>query len=121
LNEFGNVLTKLVVIAKEKVLISMYSLGLLIVDLETARRRLLEVFEVPDGKRTNGFRTPPILAACRNPHLDLFAADTGGLSSSLPTPRNRSQGINSPLYAWAAETLQAFYRHSRKWGSCSVN
>jgi hypothetical protein len=49
LNEFGNVLTKLVVIAREKVLISMYSLGLLIVDLETARRRLLEVFEVPDG------------------------------------------------------------------------
>ena len=38
----------------------MYSLGLLIVELETARRRLLEVFEVPDGKRTNGFRTPPI-------------------------------------------------------------
>jgi hypothetical protein len=38
----------------------MYSLGLLIVELETSRRRLLEVFEVPDGKRTNGFRTPPI-------------------------------------------------------------
>ena len=27
----------------------MYSLGLLIVDLETARRRLLYVFEVPEG------------------------------------------------------------------------
>jgi hypothetical protein len=27
----------------------MYSLGLLIVDLETARRRVLYVFEVPDG------------------------------------------------------------------------
>ena len=26
----------------------MYSLGLLIVELETSRRRLLEVFEVPD-------------------------------------------------------------------------
>jgi len=39
----------------------MYSLGLLIVELEVSRRRLLEVFEVPDGKRTNGFRTPPIL------------------------------------------------------------
>jgi hypothetical protein len=39
----------------------MYSLGLLIVELETSRRRrLVEVFEVPDGKRTNGFRTPPI-------------------------------------------------------------
>jgi hypothetical protein len=38
----------------------MYSLGLLIVELEISRRRLLEVFEVPDGKRTNGFRTPPI-------------------------------------------------------------
>ena len=38
----------------------MYSLGLLIVELEISRRRLLEVFEVPDGKRTNGFRAPPI-------------------------------------------------------------
>ena len=38
----------------------MYSLGLLIVELETSRRRLLEVFEVPDGKRTNGLKTPPI-------------------------------------------------------------
>ena len=38
----------------------MYSLGLLIVELETSRRRLLEVFEVPDGKRTNGFGTLPI-------------------------------------------------------------
>jgi hypothetical protein len=28
----------------------MYSLGLLIVELETARRRLLSAFEVPDGK-----------------------------------------------------------------------
>ena len=60
MNEFGNVLTKLAVIAKEKGFNIMYSLGLLIVDLETARRGLLEVFEVPDGKRTNGFRTPPI-------------------------------------------------------------
>ena len=38
----------------------MYSLGLLIVELETSRRRLVEVFEVPDGKRTNGCRTPLI-------------------------------------------------------------
>jgi hypothetical protein len=32
----------------------MYSLGLLIVDLETARRRLLYVFEVPEGTPTGG-------------------------------------------------------------------
>jgi hypothetical protein len=34
----------------------MYSLGLLIVELETARRRLLHVFEVPDGTPTIGLR-----------------------------------------------------------------
>jgi hypothetical protein len=50
------------------------------VELEISRRRLLEVFEVPDGKRTNGFRTPPIsdgpksiglLTRLQPPHLDL--------------------------------------------------
>ena len=35
----------------------MYSLGLLIVELETARRRLLYVFEVADGTATSGRRT----------------------------------------------------------------
>jgi hypothetical protein len=34
----------------------MYSLGLLIVELETARRRLLYVFGVPDGTPTSGLR-----------------------------------------------------------------
>jgi hypothetical protein len=62
----------------------MYSLGLLIVELETSRRRLLEVFEVPDGKRTNGLKTPPIpdgpqsiglLTRLKTP-LDLFAAES---------------------------------------------
>jgi len=38
----------------------MYSLGLLIVELETARRRLLYVFEVPDGTPTSGLGTQPI-------------------------------------------------------------
>ena len=38
----------------------MYSLGLLIVELETARRRLLYVFEVPDGTPTRGLGTLPI-------------------------------------------------------------
>ena len=47
-------------IAKAELFNFMYSLGLLIVDLETARRRLLDVFEVPDGARTSGLRTRPI-------------------------------------------------------------
>ena len=34
----------------------MYSLGLLIVELETARRRLLYFFEVPDAKPTSELR-----------------------------------------------------------------
>jgi hypothetical protein len=38
----------------------MYSLGLLIVELETARRRLLDVFEEPDGTQTSGLGTQPI-------------------------------------------------------------
>jgi hypothetical protein len=38
----------------------MYSLGLLAVELETARRRLLYVFEVPDGTPTSGLGTQPI-------------------------------------------------------------
>ena len=38
----------------------MYSLGLLIVELESARRRLLYVFEVPNGTPTSGLDTQPI-------------------------------------------------------------
>jgi hypothetical protein len=38
----------------------IYSLGLLIVELETARRRLEYVFEVPDGTPTSGLIAPPI-------------------------------------------------------------
>ena len=40
----------------------MYSLGLLIAELETARarRRLRYVFEVPDGTPTSGLGTQPI-------------------------------------------------------------
>jgi hypothetical protein len=38
----------------------MYPLGLLIVELETARRRLRYVFEVPDGTPTSGLRTQGI-------------------------------------------------------------
>jgi hypothetical protein len=34
----------------------MYSLGFLIVELESARRRLLDVFEVPDAKPTKELR-----------------------------------------------------------------
>ena len=108
----------------------MYSLGLLIVDLETARRGLLEVFEVPDGKRTNGFRTPPIpdgprsiglLPRVKTPIWIFSPQIPAGFLRLSQSPRNRSQGINSPLYAWAAETLQTFYRHLQKWGSRSVN
>src|SRR5260221_5233996 len=77
----------------------MYSVGLLIVERETARRRLLYVFEIPDGTLTNGFRTQPIpdgphsiglLTRLKTPsHLP--RADTGGASSSLPTAKNRTQ------------------------------
>src|SRR5580704_1377333 len=37
----------------------MYSLGFLIVELETARRRLLYVFGAPDGTPTSGLCTQP--------------------------------------------------------------
>ena len=47
-------------IAKGEIFNIMYSLGLLIVELETARRRLLDVFEVPDGTPTSGLRTQAI-------------------------------------------------------------
>jgi hypothetical protein len=64
----------------------MYSLGQLIVDLETARRRILYVFEVPDGTATSGLRTRPIpdgphpiglLTRLKTP-WDLPRADTAG-------------------------------------------
>jgi hypothetical protein len=35
---------------------TMYSLGFLIVELESARRRLLYVFEMSDAKQTKGLR-----------------------------------------------------------------
>ncbi len=38
----------------------MYSLGWLIVELETARRKLRYVFEVPDGTPKSGLRTQAI-------------------------------------------------------------
>jgi hypothetical protein len=33
-----------------------------------------------------------------------------------PNPKEQSQGINSPLYAWAAETLQSFLPQLAKMG-----
>ena len=60
MSESGSVLTKLEGIAKAERINIMYSLGLLIVELETARRRLLYVFEVPDGTPTSGLRTQAI-------------------------------------------------------------
>jgi hypothetical protein len=39
----------------------MYSIGLLIVELETAKRRLLKVLEVPNGTSTDGLRTHRVL------------------------------------------------------------
>src|SRR5260221_13452255 len=77
----------------------MYSVGLLIVERETARRRLLYVFEIPDGTLTNGFRTQPIpdgphsiglLTRLKTPsHLPL--ADTGGRLLILLNLRNRTK------------------------------
>src|SRR6266478_8764952 len=64
----------------------MYSVGWLIVEREISRSRLLQVFEVPAGKRTNGFRTPPIsdgpqsigLSTRLKTRSDLSAADAAG-------------------------------------------
>jgi len=93
----------------------MYSLGLLIVELETSRRRLLEVFEVPDGKRTNGCRTPPIpdgpqsiglLPRLQNPPFGPCRYRRTFFVSF--NAKEQRQGINSLLYAWVAETLQSF-------------
>jgi hypothetical protein len=39
---------------------TMYSLGFLIVELETARRRLLYVFGAPDGTPTSGLGAQPV-------------------------------------------------------------
>src|SRR5260221_1689029 len=82
----------------------MYSVGLLIVERETARRRLLYVFEIPDGTLTNGFRTQPIpdgphsiglLTRLKTPsHLP--RADTGGLFFSPPTPKNQTKPWRMP-------------------------
>ncbi len=86
----------------------MYSVGLLIVERETARRRLFYVFEIPDGTLTNGFRTQPIpdgphsiglLTRLKTPS-PLPRADTGGLSSSLQTPRNRAKPWRMPRDLW---------------------
>jgi hypothetical protein len=38
----------------------MYSLGFLIVELETARRRLLYALGAPDGTPTSGLGTQPV-------------------------------------------------------------
>jgi hypothetical protein len=49
------------VIAKKREIFNiMYSLGFLIVELETARRRLLYVFGAPDGTPTSGLGTQPV-------------------------------------------------------------
>jgi hypothetical protein len=56
----------------------MYSLGSLIVELQTARRRLLKVFEVPNGTPTSGLRTHRI----PNAAIDwLFGAPKTALNS----------------------------------------
>jgi hypothetical protein len=49
------------VIAKKREIFNiMYSLGFLIVDLETAKRRLLYVFGTPDVAPTSGLGTQPV-------------------------------------------------------------
>jgi hypothetical protein len=42
----------------------MYSLGFLIIELETARKRLLHVFDLPEGKTTRELRTQIIPRGC---------------------------------------------------------
>ena len=49
------------VMAKKREIFNiMYSLGFLIVELESARRRLLYVFGAPDGAPTSGLGTQPV-------------------------------------------------------------
>ena len=43
---------------------TMYSLGFLIIELETARKRLLHVFDLPEGKPTRELRTRIIPRGC---------------------------------------------------------
>jgi hypothetical protein len=45
---------------KREILNIMYSLGFLIVELETAKRRLFNVFGAQDGAPTNGLGTQPV-------------------------------------------------------------
>ena len=49
-----------VIAEKRGILNTMYSLSFLIVELETARRRLLYVFGPPDGTPTSGLGTQPV-------------------------------------------------------------
>src|SRR5258708_22428492 len=93
----------------------MYSVGLLIVERETARRRLLYVFEIPDGTLTNGFRTQPIpdgphsigLLTRLKTSSHLPRADTGGVSFFLPTPRKKGQPSRTPNYLLAKPSENA--------------
>ena len=45
---------------KREIVNIMYSLSFLIVELETARKRLLYVFGAPDGTPTSGLGTRPV-------------------------------------------------------------
>lgn len=77
----------------------MYPLQLLIVALETAKQRLRSVFVVPDGTRTNEFRTPPIddgqraidLLTCGKNRRSSPSRRTDEISSCLPTLRKKAQ------------------------------
>src|SRR5258707_11154095 len=79
----------------------MSSLGSLIVDLETARRRLLYVFEVPDGTPTSGLRTRPItdgphsigLLKRLNTPMDRLRADTAGFFFVSPNAKEQSEAM----------------------------
>jgi hypothetical protein len=57
----------------------MYSLGFLIVELETARRRLLYVFGAPDGTPTSGQAASRMALGSRN-------ASIPNIPNSRPTP-----------------------------------
>jgi hypothetical protein len=82
LSELGSVLTKLAVIAKGESFNIMYPLGVLIVELETARRRLLYVFEVPDGTPVHQQSRLRTQAIADGPH-------SIGLLTRLNTPLDR--------------------------------
>ena len=74
------------VIAKGGIFNIMYPLGSRIVELETARRRLLYIFEVPDATLRSGLRTQLIPDGPLRTQLIPDGPHSIGLLTRLKTP-----------------------------------